>query len=359
MNGAAPVELVIRLVRGGSLGLTFLDERSRTPLARKSVEIEQRDGEGNWQRWDQVRTDRDGHAGIEWLPEGRWRFRLEEQTWHELILGEGESVSLVIVCVAPGTVRLRGRITDHGRPVVGAKVEVWGDATTTDGSGGYEFDDLRLGADELSVSHPDFGPVVELPLRLERAETRLDVELALRSIDGRVLDLDGRPLAGVEVALGAVGDSAQFQRAGAVTTGADGAFEFGGVSAYTNSFLEARAEGRRLARVELPDGDVRSLELRLELAAMLTLVLEHAQETLVLFGTATATWQGGELPSGEWVQEGKTIPGEPGQTHFRFAHLAPGPWRLEYGSFLSEEDADVRAHVTLEVGENAPLVLRR
>ncbi len=152
-----------------------------------------------------------------------------------------------------------------GRPIPGATVTIMARAgadaspdysyvdyenVTTDASGHWIFGAMPLGWSfvSVSVSHPDYVATFmqrdtprlsDFDLKARKAQIILDEGVAL---SGRVLDDQGRPIAGATVGLGA--DRRIGNRGWpSVTTDADGGFRFGHVPAGTQT-VTAMAPGR-------------------------------------------------------------------------------------------------------------------
>ena len=73
--GQRPDELVVRLDEGGTLELACVDLVTGLPLAGVDLELEQRDADGEFQRWSSERVDPQGRLSVAHLPAGHWRVR--------------------------------------------------------------------------------------------------------------------------------------------------------------------------------------------------------------------------------------------------------------------------------------------
>ncbi len=126
---------------------------------------------------------------------------------------------------------VRGR-----RDVAGATVELLSDGrrrrTVTDAAGTYRFTDVIPGAAHLTVSHPDFA-ITDADVRIAptgRADRAFDVDAIdladPGAVEGRVIDADGRSVAGARVGVGAVDAVVPigFHSAREVVSAADGSF---------------------------------------------------------------------------------------------------------------------------------------
>jgi Carboxypeptidase regulatory-like domain len=141
---------------------------------------------------------------------------------------------------------------------------------TTDSQGRWLYDEMPSGWSYLymKVAHPEFVPTYMLPdfpmpgafmLKAKKAEIILDVGV---SLEGRVLDEDGRSLVGARIGLGA--DRRVRQREyPSDTTDVEGRFRFSHVPAGTQT-LTAQAPGRapKLADVVVQEG-MKPVEFRL------------------------------------------------------------------------------------------------
>ncbi|HEX7671768.1 MAG TPA: carboxypeptidase regulatory-like domain-containing protein, partial [Polyangiaceae bacterium] len=172
---------------------------------------------------------------------------------------DAEGLSLRLVIEAPGFARftqsfdkapatikvelsrgvpIEGHVTAvRGRTYVsGATVELLAEGhrrtTVTDTLGTYQFLDVSPGAIHLTVSHPEYA-IAEVDVTVAstgRSDRSFDIDAIdlaePGTIDGRVLDGEGQPVAGARVGVGVVAAYLPVGgfSAGTVTTKADGAF---------------------------------------------------------------------------------------------------------------------------------------
>ena len=74
-----------------------------------------------------------------------------------------------------------------------------GERSKSDGDGRYAFDDIKEGTYTLKVEHPTRRMAQEYELDVVAGENSFDVDLSLSVIEGRITDLDGQPIPGLEV----------------------------------------------------------------------------------------------------------------------------------------------------------------
>ncbi len=152
---------------------------------------------------------------------------------------DGEAVHVVLGPKAKAPVRVFGRVTEAGEPLVQAgvfAVEEGGSllqgmkAAKTDAGGRYEFVIDRPGAFMFAVNIDDSGSTAEFFVDVPEAkEFELDLALPLGRIGGRVLAPDGSPAAGVSLSLALESGSSGFDildMSKSRVTDAQGSFAF-------------------------------------------------------------------------------------------------------------------------------------
>lgn len=243
------------------------------------------------------RSDAQGRATFEHLAAGKQRFRIAEssarmfstgegsaisfdmgdrgggQEWSEVDVVEGETATLRLV--APERAKLVGRITEGGRPLTGARVELVeegdggirmpfmgsGPNDQSDSGGEYAIERVTLGRYTLRVSHSLRAMDWEAPLEIHSGENTFHVDLPVAILEGRVSGPDGKPIAGARVrAERASSDEpgrerAQFIAVAMTDDAGDGPMvSFGGSGA--GPTVTTDAEGRYKLRGVLPDVDL-------------------------------------------------------------------------------------------------------
>lgn len=223
---------------GGSVTVAVVDGAGK-PVA--GIEIERRgpDGRGGAMLGGvhRPRSDAQGRAVFEHLMPGVQRFRIAESNaqvfttssgdlasldfggaggddgWGQVEVVEGEASSLQLV--APERATLAGRITEAGKDLAGARVELVADDDgdemklpffggggpndQTDSKGAYQIERVKLGRYTLKVSHSSRAMEWEAPLEIQSGENKFNVDLPVAILEGRVSGPDGKPLAGVKV----------------------------------------------------------------------------------------------------------------------------------------------------------------
>lgn len=192
-----------------------------------------------------ARSDRDGLFTLTDLPRGEGELSIAASGYAPL-----EDVPLSLPGPEPGAERsftlergnlLEGRVTtseDH--PVVGAKVSAGSLAAVSDDDGFYTLTGLPAGPVELELVHPHY-PRQRQRRHLSAGANRLDFELpAGQEVSGRVLDEQGRPVAGARLRLRAA--SRLDNRTYRARSNDDGGFRLAPV-ADGSYVLDASAEG--------------------------------------------------------------------------------------------------------------------
>jgi protocatechuate 3,4-dioxygenase beta subunit len=287
----------------------------------------------------------------------------EESAWDSVEVRESEFAELTLR--APLKVLVSGVVSEAGEPLVGASVSLdrrpaegaprmprlpfgGGPRAKTDSRGAYELKDVAPGDYILTVEHRSRAMPTELDVVVLERDTRRDVALSIATIEGRVLDSDGRALAGVRVRVeradeeggpravfsialagldGGVESIGGFEGAQGVKTDADGRYALRGVSTGVKLAVHAEAKGLQPARseaFELSENELKSgVNLKLEQAGSAEVSVFRADGTPAQMVIVTATPEGEIAKSAErkteFIQEsGKAL----------LDGLAPGTWRI-------------------------------
>jgi hypothetical protein len=145
-------------------------------------------------------------------------------------LEERGSADVVLAPPVLRPVRLHGRLTGSGKPLVEASLTCSGEQHYTsaeaDGEGAYELLLPSPGRYHVQVSSDRTGVQSSLEVDVpEVASFLLDVDIAIGAISGRVVGPDGRALAGVPVIAHSAADPGEgLSGGGEATTGSDGEF---------------------------------------------------------------------------------------------------------------------------------------
>jgi len=234
------LEQELRLTLGGSVTVHVQDADGR-PLAGAKVEhrgpttesvmILGGGGPGTM-------TDSEGLALFENLEPGSHSFRLtesagegafasvdavllvggggDEEEWSPVQVLEGEQAELTLRARPSGA--LTGRVRESGKLLAGATVKLeradrdpdagprmllpgmnGGPTGKSDGEGRYRIDDVKEGKYTVSVEHPTRRMPQEYVLEVREGDNEFDIDLPLSIVEGRVLDAEQKPLAGIKV----------------------------------------------------------------------------------------------------------------------------------------------------------------
>jgi len=314
-----------RLFRGGRVMARALDAAGE-PLVGATIERRAPTAPGtstvfyDTSSKNKLRTDSEGGVMFENLEPGLHSFRLVEQNpaqqggmvlriigmggddgggWTEVTVMEDAISEVVLVAVPRGA--LYGTVTEAGAPLANAKVRllpkeksmgpdfaaIMGTETSTrsDGSGRYEFEDLKSDEYRIEVTHESRAMPMEFPIDVRAGDNKRDIDLPVSIVTGRVLNEAGEPLAGMKVTAkpaGASGPQAMrvmiaitsdgddgdamistggFGGDASVTTDEDGRYELRGVTPDADLVVEARGgdyEPTRSATFHVGPGELRS-----------------------------------------------------------------------------------------------------
>lgn len=350
--GAAPVEVRaaagarVRVVVGAGATLEVaVRGPDGTPAPATSVRaFLRRGGHGGWVD-ARTTTGDDGVARFVGLPPGAELFvdvstpTAGAPSWQPVRLGEPGSVTRLAVALVAG-IPITGRVTDAatGAPVAGARVGIgWvlDRAVTTGADGRYTLPGWHdaQGSDDLAVDAAGYGRASA------QVGTARTVDFALARADtyvGRVVDADGRPVAGARVATVPAGPDAGAEGSDvsrSATAGPDGRFRVEDVLHGAPHGLVVLAPGRARAWVSVPallDGEAGRVDLgdvvlgparRLEGrvldadGAPAVGLAVHARRTSVATGERVPYGASDEATTDDLGR-------------FRFADVAPGPFAL-------------------------------
>jgi hypothetical protein len=287
----------------------------------------------------------------------------DDETWSALEVREGEEGELTLH--APLEVTVSGVVREGGEPLASATVSLdpkpvageprmprlpfgGGPTARTDARGFYQLSGVQPGEYLLSVAHPSRVMETEIELRVGERDVRQDVALSIATIEGRVVDSDDRPLAGVRVSAerdqgatqgravvrmvfagdnGGVGMIGGEGGAEDVFTDSDGRYTLRGVATDVKLVVRAEAKGLQPAKsapLELRENESkRGVDLALAEAGEIEISAFKADGSPAQMAIVTATPQGDLAASAErktgFIQEGgkTTLDG-----------LAPGSWRV-------------------------------
>ncbi|TAJ16554.1 MAG: carboxypeptidase regulatory-like domain-containing protein, partial [Planctomycetota bacterium] len=269
----------------------------------------------------------------------------EEDGWSEVEVLEGQEAKLELQTVARAS--LTGTVREAGLALAGASVNLEedtgdndmrgmggfargmrfggmggnGDARTS-GQGEYLIEGRKPGKYKLVVEHALRAMPESFPIELREGENRLDVELLLTTIEGRIVDPQGKPIAGVRVRAEehrpesgrnrmifafamddgegetvTVGDGSA---APPSTTDADGHYLLRGVAAGKQLVVRAETKDWQPARSEpvevAPGENKQGVDLVLERGGKLEIEALDAADKPVRMAFVTATPAGGGEP---------------------------------------------------------------
>jgi len=341
------------------------------------------------------------------LPAGGVAFRANMDTpreagWSEVSVVEGEERELTLQ--APASSRLHGRVREGGEPLAGATLRLeprreegerraanpfgGGTGATTDGRGDYVFEAATEGEYTLVVTHPSRNMPAEVAVRVAGEEQRVDVDLSISVIEGRVSDSKGRPVVGAQVwaerarqgsggrstiratsaiRIGGGGPQISFStgpsEGSRARTDADGRYSLRGVPPGVD--LVVRAEGHgvqpgKSERVQVAVDQVRGgVDLKLEPAGSIEVTAAKPDGRAVGGVFVTARFAGEADPKPE--SKSAFIDDE---GRMQLDGLAPGKWtlrgqRFDFGggsgsATLPEQTVEVRAGETASAHFEVP-----
>jgi protocatechuate 3,4-dioxygenase beta subunit len=351
------VLLVVRDALGGSARGERIEHRSPAPGGSASAPRT-------------ALTDVKGELQFEHLPAGRHAFSASgvrsttdaNTVSVDVVEGGNHTATLVL----PQRARVTGRVTEGGQALAGATLRFGSrlaDASAieagdrlfarTNGNGEYALDAVELGVYRVSIVHPARAMAFESDARIEAPKCTFDVDVPRAAIEGRVVDEEGRPVAGVHVRVeGAVAA----RESGDVTglTDADGKYVLAGLQPGValvlvvtgGDYQPLRAEPVTVAVNEVKSG----VDLRLAAGAALEVVVTSAAggATSDLRVRATAALDG---------RTANATTNASGRAYFR--GLRAGVWRVRVErEAAATTSAEVEVDLRLGGANKAALELR-
>jgi protocatechuate 3,4-dioxygenase beta subunit len=224
LDALCPTEQQVTLLRGTPLTVIVLAP-DRTPVAGARVQVVRREEKGIAGMWWSTRlvdlvegtSDPEGRVALGAAPEGRLEIRVDDPRYprarKEIDVGGVDPVRCEVILSDGGTVS--GRVLDRGGyPVGGARVHAGstpGRTAVTREDGTYDLHfvvegESRIFAEAADVGTGFFGASFgwghPVPVRVAPGRTVSGVDIVLSEAvhaEGRVVDVDGRPLGGVRV----------------------------------------------------------------------------------------------------------------------------------------------------------------
>ncbi len=278
-------------------------------------------------------TDADGRAPGALAPESGSR---------RVAVADGSTQTLT--WIVPPRGRLTGRVTANGLAVSGATLRFTPRSAAeprdsdfaasldarTNGNGAYVLPSVELGTYGVTIVHPSRVMPFLTEVAVESLQHVFDVALPSTRVLGRVVDDDGRPVAGARVrieghdsAARRVADDERATDAG-VPTDADGSYVLHGVQADVDLVVEARHSDYQPARSQIfrvASGESRAdVDFRLAAGAVLEVIVLGAGSSCRVRATYAEGQAGDAPPAAVAVVANGTA---------RVERLRPGMWRIE------------------------------
>jgi len=306
----------------------------------------------------------------------------EEEDWHSVVLTNGGEAELRLEL--PPTATIEGVVLLRGQPVTGARVSfaegpessasdelssrmrermarmMPEDATSTrtDGRGRFELQEAPLGRHRVRVARDDGSPAHYEAVDLRAGVNRVEVDLPSAAVAGRVVDGEGRPIAGATVETLRVTDEedaeavAQVEMAmsffgrgntDGVRTDYDGSFQIEGVPTDVPLVVRAQAAGYsrgQSAAIEVDPREIhRGVVIALDASGSIRVEVGGAATR---FQPVTARWEGDEedapSPKMALLQGGSAV----------LRGLRPGKWRV----YMTRDEEDYQL-VEVRAGEQS------
>jgi hypothetical protein len=259
------------------------------------------------------------------------------------------------------------------------------DPTTcvSDAQGAFRFVDVPAGAHELVIAHRSRRMPHVLEVAVKKGVTRVDVDLALTQIEGRVVDVDGRPLEGIDLSVAGTGLPHSFpplqvvvaeddrgslqmrydQKAAAdERSDAQGRYVLRGVTADTPLLVHARGDlvvVQQAGPFELREGELRrGVDFRLEPAGAVALELRgNATSTQYSWFRVVLRRAAEDGDEGAKQQRSSTVLSS-WQRERVVGSLRPGRWTVELRDGRRSEEVLQSLEVEVEAGGRHELVFR-
>jgi len=233
------LELIASLDLGGSVEITLLSADGQ-PVSGGRVEHRAPEPDADpfsdpFARAKGAATDAEGKVLIANLAPGLHRFKPAKAPgasesgmvfaiegmdrgsaeWSEVEVVRGTTASLVLR--EPKTAELSGRISESSIALAGASLSLrarggdssfdgledmpfaQGPRAKTDGEGKYKFEKVEAGSYDLIVRHATRSMPARFPVEIDEDGVELDIDLPVSILEGRVLDLAGKPVVGAKV----------------------------------------------------------------------------------------------------------------------------------------------------------------
>ena len=341
------------------------------------------------------RVDRDGWVAYRHLMPGTHSFRVvkesmdrgtmnfwmndmqvDDRPWSPVELDPKEPVELVLI-QEPTTV-LHGQVLEAGRPLGGADVRLvdpdadeWtnmmggGPKATSDARGFYSIENIDPKTWSLQVDHATRAMKYIESVELRAGATRMDLNLPVTAIEGRVTDAGGAPVEGARVTAHRVdgqnttmifgsfstddGESVGIGDPGApdpVFTDSDGRYRLVGVD--EDAQLRIQAKRRGFIEGSIKDIQVernatrRGVDLTLAVGGGIEILVRwtNQDQARPLFVTLNWAGEGSKEPRYQYLEGEGTIVGD----------LEPGPWKVDLETTEVEEgEPEQRASQEIEI----------
>lgn len=385
-------EETVRLLEGGRVVVLVVDADG-LPVA--DVPVEHKYPEGT-EEDDSHETNRRGEVRLKNQAPGEHRFRTAEKAaigeseeheakWESVLVLDGKETLLTLSVAARAS--LQGVITQSGVPLDRATVSLLEPEETegeelmlefqvqigrytpsgfdstdrTDRKGAFKLEEVPAGRYRLSVTHADRALPHVVPIEVREGENRIDLDLPVTAVEGRVTDPDGEPVAdatvravpagkqaGEDVETGREAMAEMFGRGeGGVRTDADGRYRLLGVPADKPFFVRVTSDDYVAAgseEVKLHTGEVREhIDVRVERGGVLRVRIQGELGPFA-FLQATYAGEGEDKPATRmaYVRHGEAV----------FRGLKPGTWKVSrQGQDDEEEQAKSQTANVVAPGE--------